>query len=191
MVCVGKSAPDFCCDAVIDSQIKKVTLKDFGDKYKLIFFYPLDFTFVCPTELHALQENKHEFEKRNTQVIGVSVDSPFSHLAWLEQPKNKGGICGVNFPLIADINKCMAKSYGVLNEEEGVALRGAFLLDKNNIVQYAAINNLPLGRSISELLRIVDALQHVEKAGEVCPANWTSGARAMKADQKGLQEYFG
>ncbi|MBY0352932.1 peroxiredoxin [Candidatus Babeliales bacterium] len=191
MIVVGKSAPDFSCDAVENGNIKRVSLKDFDGSYKLLFFYPLDFTFVCPTELHALQEYHEEFKKRDVRVLGISVDSAYSHLAWLEQPKNKGGICGISYPLLADITKKIADDYGVLDQQAGVALRGTFLLDKNNVVQYAAINNLPLGRNIAELVRLVDALQHVEKNGEVCPANWNQGQKAMKTTQAGLQAYFG
>lgn len=190
MITVGKVAPFFSCDVAIEQNIKKMSLDDFRDSYKLIFFYPLDFTFVCPTELHALQDNREEFLKRNTEIVGVSVDSAYTHLAWLDVPRNKGGICGVKFPLVADITKSISRAYGVLNEDEGVALRGTFLLDKNNVVQYAAINNLPLGRNIAELLRIIDALAHVEEQGEVCPANWSAGKPAMKANSAGLREYF-
>ena len=191
MICVGKKAPDFSCDAVINKQIKKVKLSDFDGKYKVIFFYPLDFTFVCPTELHAFNELLPEFEKRNVQVLGVSVDSAFSHLAWLNTPKNKGGIEGIAYPLLSDINKTIAKEYGVLDDCEGVAFRGVFILDKDNIVQSITINNLSLGRNIAEFVRIIDALQFVEKHGQVCPANWSAGEKAMKPTSEGLEEYFG
>ncbi|QQR48930.1 peroxiredoxin [bacterium] len=190
MIFVGKAAPDFSCDMVEHGSIKRVSLKDFDGVYKLLFFYPLDFTFVCPTELHALQEYYEEFKKRDVCVLGVSVDSAYSHLAWLEQPKSKGGIGGVTYPLLADITKNMARDYGVLTEQ-GVALRGTFLLDKNNVVHYAAVNNLALGRNIAELVRVVDALKHNEQHGEVCPANWSQGQKAMKTTQEGLQAYFG
>ena len=130
MVSIGKKAPDFNCEAVINKKIEKITLSSFKGKYKVIFFYPLDFTFVCPTELHAFQNRLSEFEKRNTQVIGASIDSVFSHMAWLNKPKAQGGIEGVTFPLISDINKTMSRDYGVLDEEQGVAFRGLFLLDK-------------------------------------------------------------
>lgn len=190
MIKIGKKAPDFSCEAVINGQIKKMSLSDFDGKYKLILFYPLDFTFVCPTELLALQDNLEEFKKLNVEVIAVSVDSAFSHLAWLNTPREKGGIHGVNYPILSDIKKTISTDYSVLIEEEGVALRGVFLLDKDNVVQSATINNLSLGRSIPELLRLVNALQFVEKNGEVCPANWEPGKKSMKPDQKGLQEYF-
>ncbi len=190
MIRVGTKAPEFTCDAVVDGSIKKVSLRDFGDKYKLIFFYPLDFTYVCPTELHALQDNIHAFDNRNVQVLGCSIDSPYCHMAWLQTPKSRGGIEGVQYPLLADVTKTIAKDYGVLHEDGGVALRGVFLLDKNNVVQYASVHNLALGRNIKELLRVVDALSHVENNGEVCPANWVVGSKAMKADQDGLKDYF-
>ncbi len=190
MVIIGSKAPEISCDAVVNGLIKKISLQDFQNKYKLLFFYPLDFTFVCPTELHMLQKDLHEFHARNTEVLAISVDSAYSHLAWLNTPKNKGGIEGIAYPLLADITKSIARDYGILNEQIGVALRGTFLLDKNNVIQYMSINNLPLGRNITELLRILDALIHVEKSGEVCPANWNSGAKAMKPTQDGVQAYF-
>ncbi|MBX9831146.1 peroxiredoxin [Candidatus Babeliales bacterium] len=190
MIKIGReAAPDFSCNAVIGGNIKRVTLQDFEGSYKLIFFYPLNFTFVCPTELHALQEYYEEFKKRGVEVLAVSTDSVYSHLAWLDQPKSKGGICGITYPLLGDTSRQMVYDYGVMTEE-GFALRGTFLLDKNNVVQYAAINNLPLGRNIAELVRLVDALQHVEKNGEVCPANWNQGQEAMKATQGSLETYF-
>lgn len=190
MIKIGKQAPDFSCEAVINGKVKKVSLLDFDGKYKLILFYPLDFTFVCPTELLALQDEIEKFENLNTQIIAVSVDSVFSHLAWLNTPRAKGGIQDVNYPILSDIKKTISADYGVLIEEEGIALRGVFLLDKNNIVQSATINNLSLGRNIPELLRLLNALQFVEKNGEVCPANWEPGKKSMKPDQRGLEEYF-
>ena len=191
MICVGKEAPSFNCQAVINKQIKEVSLQDFDGKYKVIFFYPLDFTFVCPTELHAFQELLSEFEKRNTQVLGVSVDSAYSHLAWLNTPKAKGGIEGITYPILSDINKEISKAYGVLDECQGVAFRGVFVLDKDNIVQSITINNLSLGRNIPEFVRLIDALQFVEKHGQVCPANWNSGQKAMDPTSEGVQTYFG
>jgi len=190
MIRIGSQAPSFSCQAVINNQIQKISLSDFDGQYKLLFFYPLDFTFVCPTELHALQHHLTEFEKRNVQVLAISIDSVFSHLSWLQTPKNQGGIEGISYPLLSDIKKTIAQDYDVLNQEEGIAFRGAFLIDKNNVIQYAAINNLPLGRNIHELVRLVDALVHIESNGEVCPANWTTGDKAMKATQAGLKEYF-
>ena len=190
MITIGTQAPAFSCEAVVNKQIKHVSLTDFDGSYKLLFFYPLDFTFVCPTELHALQENLHEFKQRGVEVLAISVDSAHAHLAWLNTPKNRGGIEGITYPLLADITKSIARDFGVLNEQAGVALRGTFLLDKKNVMQHATVNNLSLGRSVSELLRIIDALMHVEKAGEVCPANWESGKKAMLPTQEGLKQYF-
>src|SRR5579862_7480486 len=188
MLKIGKKAPDFVCDAVVNNHIKQVSLADYPAAYKLLFFYPLDFTFVCPTELHALQENLEEFRKRNVHVMGISVDSVHSHMSWLSVPKSRGGIEGVTYPLLSDLTKNISRSYEVLNEEIGVALRGVFLLDKENIVQYASVHNLSLGRNITELLRVVDALIHVEQYGEVCPANWSVGQKAMKPTKTGVQE---
>ena len=192
MVLVNKLAPDFSAKAVVQKSIvDNFCLSDFrGKKYVVLFFYPLDFTFVCPTELHAFQENLEEFTKRNVEVIGVSTDSWFSHLAWLNLPKKQGGIEGVSYPLVSDFTKKISKDYDVLIEEEGVALRGLFLIDKNGIVQHQLVNNLPLGRSVEEVLRLVDALQFTEKHGEVCPANWQKGKKAMKPNESGLKDFF-
>ncbi len=190
MITIGKKAPDFKAQAVVKNQISDVTLADYTSHYKLLFFYPLNFTFVCPTEMHALQETLTEFVKRDVEVIGVSVDSVHSHLAWLNTPREKGGIQGVQYTLISDIHKNMARDYGVLDEQEGVALRGVFLIDRDDVVQYAAVHNLPLGRNVNEILRVIDALQHVEKNGVVCPANWTPGDKDMVPTNKGLKEYF-
>jgi len=191
MATIGQRIENFTCEAVVNNQIKKISLSDYQDTYKLLFFYPLDFTFVCPTELHALQDSMPAFQERNTTVLAVSVDSAHSHFAWLNQPKALGGIQGVSYPLLSDLNRSLAQTFGVLNQELGIAFRGVFLLDKNNVLQYASIQNLGLGRNINELIRVVDALQHVEQQGEVCPANWTPGTKAMKATQAGVREYFG
>jgi len=192
MVLVNKLAPDFNAKAVTKKTIvENFRLSDFrGKKYVVLFFYPLDFTFVCPTELHAFQEKLEEFSKRNVELIGVSTDSWFSHLAWLNVPRKQGGIEGVDYTLVSDFTKQIAKDYDVLIEEEGVALRGLFLIDKNGIVQHQLVNNLPLGRSVDEVLRLVDALQFTEKHGEVCPANWQKGQKAMNPNEKGLKEFF-
>ena len=191
MVLVNKQAPDFCAKAVMNNQIvDSFKLSSYRGKYVILFFYPLDFTFVCPTELHAFQEKIGEFKKRNTEVIGVSTDSWFSHMAWLKTPKKEGGIHGVTYPIVSDFNKTIARDYGILVEEIGVALRGLFLIDKNGIVQHQVVNNLPLGRNVDEALRMVEALQFTEQHGEVCPANWREGKKAMKASESGLKEYF-
>ncbi len=190
-VLVGRKAPAFSCQAVHGEQvIDNFDLNHCENKNILLFFYPLDFTFVCPTELHAFQERLHAFEERGTQVIGCSVDSPYTHLAWLATPKEKGGIQGVQYPLLADLNKEIARSYGVLLEDSGVALRGLFLIDRNRIVRHQLVNDLPLGRSVDEALRILDALSDFEKYGEVCPANWKAGEKRMKPTTAGVREYF-
>jgi len=190
-VLVGKKAPDFKATAVVNgNDFKEVKLSDYHGKYVVMFFYPLDFTFVCPTELHAFQEKLDTFKKLNCQVLGVSIDSHFSHMAWLNTPKTEGGIKGVTYPVIADIHKTIARDYDVLIPEAGVALRGTFLIDKNGVVQQQTINNLPLGRSVDEMIRLLEALQYTETHGEVCPANWKKGETAMKATQDGLKSYF-
>ncbi|HSA31558.1 MAG TPA: peroxiredoxin [Candidatus Omnitrophota bacterium] len=192
MVLVSKQAPDFNAKAVVNGQIEDhFKLSDFRGKYIILFFYPLDFTFVCPTELHAFQEKLEDFKRRNVEVIAVSTDSWFSHMAWLNTPKAQGGIQGVQYPLVSDFNKTIAGDYGVLLNDAGVALRGLFLIDKNGVVQHQVVNNLPLGRNVDEVLRMVDALQFTEEFGEVCPANWNRGAKSMKPDQEGLKEFFG
>jgi len=191
MVLVNQKAPDFTAKAVVDGKVEnEFKLSSLQGKYVVLFFYPLDFTFVCPTELHAFQAKLGEFEKRNVQVIGVSTDSWFSHLAWLNTPKKEGGISGVTYPLVSDFNKTIARDYDVLFEGLGAAYRGLFLIDKAGIVQYQVVNNLPLGRNVNEVLRMVDALQYTEENGEVCPANWTKGEKAMKPDESGLKKYF-
>lgn len=188
---IGKQAPTFKAKAVINGKIvDNFTLKDFNGKYVIFFFYPLDFTFVCPTELHAFQDKLQEFEKRGAQVVGCSVDSSFSHAAWIKTPKTQGGIAGVEYPIVADLNKSIAREYHVLKEDEGIAYRGQFLIDKEGIVRHQLVNDFPIGRSVDEILRILDALIFHEKHGEVCPANWKAGAKSMKPNQDGLATYF-
>jgi peroxiredoxin (alkyl hydroperoxide reductase subunit C) len=191
-VLVGKPAPDFKVKAVKAGEvIEGFTLSQFkGQKYVVLFFYPLDFTFVCPTELHEFQHKLGEFQTLGAEVIACSTDSHFSHLAWLNTPRKVGGIEGVTYPILADFNKTVSRDYDVLLEG-GMALRGTFIIDKNGVVQSQIVNNLSLGRNIEEALRTLKALQHTEKHGEVCPANWNDGAKAMKATQAGLREYFG
>ena len=190
-VLVGKPAPDFSEKAVKGTEvIENFTLSQFKGKYVVLFFYPLDFTFVCPTELHAFNEKVAEFEAKGAEVVAVSTDSWFSHIAWLDTPKSKGGIEGVQYPLVSDFNKKISADYDVLLDG-GMALRGLFLIDKEGIVQHQVVNNLPLGRNVDEALRMVDALQFFEANGEVCPANWNEGDKAMKPTQDGLEEYFG
>lgn len=187
---VGKQAPDFSETAVLGQNIlDEFSLSKFKGKYIILFFYPLDFTFVCPTELHAFQEKLSEFEERGAQIIGCSIDSPHCHLAWLRTPKHEGGIAGVNYPLIADLNKKVATDYGVLHPD-GVAYRGLFLIDREGIVRHQTVNDLPLGRSVEEALRMLDALLFHEKHGEVCPANWNLGEKGMKPTEEGLRDFF-
>lgn len=191
-VLVGKEAPDFNVKAVVNGGeiVPSYTLSQHRGKYVVLFFYPKDFTFVCPTELHAFQEKLNEFESRNVQLLGCSVDSEFSHFAWLNTPKNKGGIQGVTYPILADFNKTIARDYDVLHDASGAAFRGLFLIDKNGIVKHQLVNDMPLGRNVEEALRLVDALQYVEAHGEVCPANWSKGDKAMSPNQAGLNTYF-
>ena len=203
---IGKKAPAFSADAVVNGGefVENFSLEQYiGEKEVIFFFYPLDFTFVCPTELLAFQAKLGEFEKRGVAVVGCSVDSKFSHWAWLNTEKNNGGIKGVKYPLVADLSKTIAENYGVLAgeydfDEEGnstfsgapVAFRGTFLIDKKGVIRHSVINDLPLGRSIDESLRMVDALQYFEKHGEVCPANWKEGEDAMTASTDGVAEYL-
>lgn len=190
-VLVGKEAPDFTAQAVQGNRvIESYSLSALRGKYVILWFYPLDFTFVCPTELHAFQDKLGEFARRNTEVVGVSVDSPYTHLAWLSTPANKGGIEGVEYPIVSDLTKSIAASYDVLLESDGVALRGLFLVDKEGVVRHQVVNDLPLGRNVDEAIRMVDALQFFEKNGEVCPANWQPGGATMKPDPEESQSYF-
>lgn len=189
-VLVGRKAPGFTAKAVANKTIiENFSLDKHLGKKVLLFFYPLDFTFVCPTELHAFQEALAEFEKRGCQVMGCSVDSAFSHLAWVETPKAKGGIEGVTYPLISDLNKTIARDYDVLVPNEGVAFRALFLIDEKGVVFHQLVNALPLGRSVEEALRVLDAQIFFEQNGEVCPANWSKGKKGMIATHVGLQDY--
>lgn len=188
---VGRKAPHFTAKAVVAGRIvEDFSLAKFQGKHVVFFFYPLDFTFVCPTELHAFQDRISEFESRNTEVVGCSVDSIYSHFAWTNTPKQKGGIQGVQYPLVSDLNKTISANYGVLMPSEGIAYRGLFLIDKSGIIRHQVINDLPLGRSVDETLRMLDALLYFEKHGEVCPANWSSGKQGMKPTPEGLESYF-
>lgn len=191
MTLVGKKVPEFKAKAVLKNAIlDHFSLSNYSGQYIVLFFYPLDFTFVCPTELHAFQEKLQEFEKRSAQVVGCSVDSCFSHIAWLNTPKSRGGIQGISYPLISDLNKSICRSFHVLKEEDGIAYRGLFLIDKQGVIRHCLVNDLPLGRSVEEALRLLDALIFYEQNGEVCPANWKAGSKAMKPTEQGLAEYF-
>jgi peroxiredoxin (alkyl hydroperoxide reductase subunit C) len=188
---VTKEAPDFSAQAVMpNNTFAELKLSSYRGKYVVLFFYPLDFTFVCPSEIIAFDAALAKFQERNTQVIGVSVDSHFSHWAWKNTPRNQGGIGNIQYPLVSDLTKKIARDYGVLLEDGGVALRGLFLIDKKGVVRHALINDLPLGRSVEETLRMVDALQFHEEHGEVCPANWHKGEEAMKPSAEGVATYL-
>lgn len=203
---IGRKAPEFNAPAIVNGNqiVSGFSLDQFvGKKYVILFFYPMDFTFVCPTELHAFQDKLEEFEKRNVAVVGCSVDSEYSHMAWLQQEKRKGGIQGITYPLVSDFSKTISQNYGVLaadykTNEEGslfvsgspVAYRGLFLIDKEGIIRHYVINDLPLGRNVDEAVRMVDALQHFEENGEVCPANWAKGKEGMQATNEGVSGYL-
>ena len=205
-VLVGKKAPAINASAVLNGNdiVNDFSLDQYkGKKNVILFFYPKDFTFVCPSELHAFQEKIAEFESRDTAVVGVSTDTEMSHWGWLQMPKNKGGIEGVKYPLVADTNKTISFNYDVLvgdwdyndegemtSEGELIAYRGLFLIDKEGFVRHQLVNDLPLGRNIDEALRMVDALQFFEENGEVCPANWAKGKDGMKASHEGVADYL-
>ena len=187
---VSAPAPDFSAEAYVNGEFKKISLADFRGKKVVLFFYPLDFTFVCPTEILAFVDRLEDFRKRQTEVIGASVDSKFTHAAWARVDRKDGGIKGVNYPLLSDIHKKTAADYGVLIPEAGVALRGLFVINKDGILKHATINHLDLGRNIDEVLRVLDAIEYSEQHGEVCPANWKQGDRAMKPTAESLKEYM-
>ena len=205
-VLVGKRAPSFTAQAVINGEeiVEHFSLDQYlGKKYVILFFYPKDFTFVCPTELHAFQERLAEFEAKNVAIVACSTDTEQSHWGWLQLAKDAGGIQGVTYPIVADTNKTIASNYDVLaghyeyNEEnelvavgEMIAYRGLFLIDKGGIVQHQVVNNLPLGRSVDEAMRMVDALRFYEDKGEVCPANWKEGAEGMRDTHEGVASYL-
>ncbi len=189
---VSRPVPTFEAKAVMpDNTIKEdFKLEDYRGKYVVLFFWPYDFTFVCPTEILEFNKKLSRFEEKNVQVIGCSTDSHHSHLAWKNQEVKLGGIGNIQYPMVADFDKSISFEYGVLLEESGQALRGSFLIDKEGVLQHAVINNLPLGRNIDEMLRMIDALQFSEEHGEVCPAGWTPGDDTMKEEQESLLEYF-
>jgi peroxiredoxin 2/4 len=189
---VGQSAPDFEATAVVDQEFKTVKLSSYkGSKYVVLFFYPLDFTFVCPTEITAFSDRYSEFQALGTEVLGVSVDSEFSHLAWIQTDRKSGGVGDLNYPLVADLKKSISSAYNVLDPDAGVALRGLFIIDKAGIVQHATINNLAFGRSVDETLRTLKAIQYTQSnPDEVCPAGWEPGKATMKPTPKGSKEFF-
>ncbi|MEM9646449.1 MAG: peroxiredoxin [Planctomycetota bacterium] len=189
-VLVTQEAPDFKAQAVMpDGQFKEVSLSDYRGKYVLLFFWPLDFTFVCPTEIIAFSDAAKNFSELDVQILGVSIDSHFTHLAWTNTPRAEGGIGKTEYPLVADLNKQISRDYDVLLDG-GVALRGLFLIDKEGVVRHQVVNDLPLGRSVDEALRMVKALQYFEKNGEVCPANWQEGSRTIKPTVENSKEFF-
>ena len=189
MSLVTKSAPTFTADAVVNKEFKNINLEDYKGKWVVLFFYPLDFTFVCPTEITAMSDAYSEFEKRDAEVIGVSTDSKFSHLAWINTPRNEGGLGDINYPLVADFTKSISADYGVLLEP-GMALRGTFIIDPEGNVQFELIHDLGIGRNVNEIIRNLDALQFVRKHGEVCPAGWTPGKETMVPDSEKMKDYY-
>ena len=186
---VQQSAPDFTAQAYDNGEFRELTLSEYKGQKVVLFFYPLDFTFVCPTEILAFSDALDEFKKRNTAVVGVSVDSHFSHHAWANTPRSEGGIEGVAYPIVSDINKDISRDYGVLLEGFQVALRGLFIINKDGVLKHVTINDLELGRNVDEVLRVLDAIDFSEEHGEVCPANWKKGDKAMKPTNEGLKEY--
>jgi peroxiredoxin (alkyl hydroperoxide reductase subunit C) len=188
---VGLAAPDFCATAVVDQEFKEIKLSDYRGKYVVLFFYPLDFTFVCPTEITAFSDRYADFSSKNTEVLGVSVDSQFSHLAWIQTERKSGGIGDIAYPLVADLKKEIASAYEVLDEEAGVALRGLFIIDPDGVIMHSTINNLPVGRSVDETLRVLQAFQYVQShPDEVCPANWQPGEKTMNPDPVKSKDFF-
>ncbi|WP_071518569.1 peroxiredoxin [Geitlerinema sp. PCC 9228] len=188
---VGQQAPDFSATAVVDQEFKTIKLSDYRGKYVVLFFYPLDFTFVCPTEITAFSDRYEEFKQLNTEVLGASVDSEFSHLAWIQKDRKSGGVGDLNYPLISDIKKEISASYNVLDPEAGIALRGLFIIDKDGVIQHATVNNLAFGRNVDEVLRTLQAIQYVQaNPDEVCPAGWKPGEKTMKPDPVESKEYF-
>nr|YP_010337271.1 2-cys peroxiredoxin [Pseudoerythrocladia kornmannii]UNJ16856.1 2-cys peroxiredoxin [Pseudoerythrocladia kornmannii] len=186
---VGNAAPDFSAKAVFDQEFSQLQLSDYAGKY-LVLFYPLNFTFVCPTEITSFSDEYHKFKALNTEILGVSVDSEYSHLAWIQTERENGGLGNLEYPLMSDLNKKISSSYRVLTED-GVALRGLFIIDKEGVIQYETINNLEFGRSVEETLRILQAIQYIQNnPDEVCPANWKPGDKTMNSDPVKSKEYF-
>jgi peroxiredoxin (alkyl hydroperoxide reductase subunit C) len=189
---ITKEAPDFTAKAVMgdNSFDEEFTLSSLRGKYVILFFYPLDFTFVCPSEILAFDEKLEEFTSRDAEIVGVSVDSEYTHLAWKKTPVDKGGIGPIRYPLVADLKKEIARSYGVLLEDQGKALRGLFLIDREGIIRHAVINDLSLGRSVDEALRMLNALRFVDERGHVCPANWQEGEKGIEETSESVVDYL-
>lgn len=190
MSLVGQKAPEFEVTAVVDGQFKQVKLADYKGKFVVLFFYPLDYTFVCPTEITAFADAYDQFKKLGAEVLAASVDSQFVHLAWQQTPRKQGGLGRLPFPHLADLNKTLSKDYEVLIDAAGISLRGLFIIDEEGVIQHATVNNLGIGRSVDETLRSLQAIQTVKKTGEVCPANWKPGDDTMKPDSQGAKAYF-
>ncbi|CAL8074076.1 unnamed protein product [Calicophoron daubneyi] len=191
VLAITKPAPDFKGIALIDGAFKEISLKDYEGQYIVLFFYPADFTFVCPTEIIAFSDRSDEFKSKNCQVIACSTDSEYCHLAWTNIDRKKGGLGKMNIPLLADRTKTISKAYAVLDEEEGDTFRGVFIIDKKGILRQIIVNDKSVGRSIDEVIRLLDALQFVEEYGEVCPANWKKGKKTIKPDPTASQDFFG
>jgi alkyl hydroperoxide reductase subunit AhpC len=189
MPIVTKHAPGFTTQAVVGNEIKEVSLSDYAGKWVYLFFYPFDFTFVCPTEIIAFSNAADKFRELNTQVLGCSIDSAFVHQRWIETPRKEGGLGGITFPLLADVNKNIATAYDVLHDD-GMALRGSYLIDPNGVIRHQTVNDLPVGRSVDEALRLISAFQYTDEHGEVCPADWTQGDDTIKPEPEGSKEYF-
>ena len=188
---VGQSAPDFIATAVVDQEFKTIKLSDYRGKYVVLFFYPLDFTFVCPTEIAAFSDRYPEFDDLNTEILGISVDSEFSHLAWIQTERTQGGVGDLNYPLVSDLKKEISAAYNVLDPDAGVALRGLFIIDKEGVIQHATVNNLSFGRNVEETLRVLQAIRHVQThPDEVCPAGWHPGETTMHPDPVKSKEFF-
>lgn len=190
MLIVGKQAPEFVLEGILQGQIITVNSLQFLGKYVFYFFYPSDFSQICPTELLGLQENIDEFKKRNVHVLAISPDSIFAHIEWLKTPIEEGGIKGISFPLLSDIKKNLARAFGVLNEEEGVPYRAAFIVDRQGRVVHGSINNLFIGRNTDELVRLIDAFQFTEKHHSMCPIDWRPGKDTIPADRQGCEDYY-
>lgn len=190
MSLVGQKAPEFEVTAVVDGQFKPVKLADYKGKFVVLFFYPLDYTFVCPTEITAFADAYDQFKKLGAEVLAASVDSQFVHLAWQQTPRKQGGLGRLPFPHLADLNKTLSKDYEVLIDAAGISLRGLFIIDEEGVIQHATVNNLGIGRSVDETLRSLQAIQTAKKTGEVCPANWKPGDDTMKPDTQGAKAYF-
>lgn len=188
---VGQQAPDFSATAVVDQDFKIIKLSDYRGRYVVLFFYPLDFTFVCPTEIAAFSDRYDEFKTLNAEVLAISVDSEFAHLAWIQTDRKEGGVGDLNYPLVSDLKKDISSAYNVLDPEAGIALRGLFIIDREGVVQHATVNNLSFGRNVDETLRVLKAIQHVQtNPNEVCPVDWQPGDQTMVPDPVKAKEFF-